>query len=169
MDNNIMRQAMAKAGIEVPEKVGKLKDKEQTIEIKYNTVKKDISALKRYIDKYTGAPDEFEKTLMADAISSRINNICQFIKDMGVKLAHNYGNTVSKEGESLNFGVREIKSQIKLTRTETEAIEKLLLRNEMTHDYVNADINKFEIADFFTYEPYINSLNNIVDRIKSNL
>ena len=63
MDNNIIRQAMAKAVIEVPEQVKKVDRKEQTLQYKFDAAYLDIKFIRRYIDKYSSAPDEIDNML----------------------------------------------------------------------------------------------------------
>lgn len=164
-----MQEAMRKAGISIPENPSKIEKKAQSARIKINTAYKIVKTLDHYTFKYGGAPDEEEQLILRDAIVTKFNELAQFIKDIAC-IIFNYDtrdkNVQDADNVSLSWAIRQIKSTFVLSKEQESCLDNFTLRNIAVHDYINSDINKNDIVNFFMGSNRINALNQIVEIIE---
>lgn len=167
--NNSMQEAIKKAGIIVPEKPDPIKKEKQTIEIKINTSFDNVEAIRLYEEKYSGAPSKFEYMAALDGISSRVDGIVQYIKDVSEILSKAEGKELKESSTSLSWALRFLKGTLKLSNDEEEILNRLIIRNLTTHDYVNSKVYKEEIANFFSSGYVLNALESLMYKMKEKL
>lgn len=161
-------EALKKAGIGIPQKPTKIDRKNQTIEIKINSVRDTLRYIKRYIIQYNAAPDRMEQIMAMDGMATRINEYVQFIIDIMHIVYNNDANNKSvAKNMSLNWAIRQVKSYLSLSSDEEVAIDKLLQRNEVEHEYVNSKYNKQNLMDYVITSGRYAALTSIVDKIEN--
>lgn len=157
-----MQEAMRKAGISIPENPSRIEKKAQNARLKINTAYTIVKTLDNYTFKYSGASDEEEQFILRDAIVTKFNELAQFLKDIAC-IIFNYDKRSKKEinDVSLNWAIIQIKSTFKLSKEQENCLDNFTLRNVAIHDYINSDINKNDVVNFFMGNNRIEALNQI--------
>lgn len=160
--------ALKKAGINIAEKPQKIEKDKQTVELKINGAYKILDKITLYADKYTGAPDTYEHMSAVDGLTLRFNEMAQFFIDIA-DVIYEYNNTkaIKTEQKSLGWAIRQIQAYVPLSKEQETCIQTFRLRNDVVHDYINSDIYKEEIADFFIGNNRVDSLKEIVNAINN--
>ena len=155
--------ALKKAGISVTEKPKKIEKEKQTVELKIREAYKILDKINLYIDRYNGAPDTYEHISAVDGLTLRFNEISQFFIDIAnIIYKHNNSKAIKEEQRSLRWAIRQIKAYIQLSNEQEVCINTFQLRNDVVHDYINNEMYKEEIADFFIGNNRIESLKGII-------
>lgn len=165
-----MQEALRRAGIPVPDKPSRIEKNSQSTQIKINEAYKIVKKLDNYTFKYRGTQDEEEQDILKDAIMTKFNELSQFIKDIAC-IIFNYctqnKNLQTTDTVSLRWSIRQIKGTLSLSREQENCLDNFIYRNEAIHDYLNSDINKNDVVNFFMGNNRIEVLNEIVKTIES--
>lgn len=160
-------ELIKKAGMDIPQKPTKIDRKNQSIEIKINSVRNTLDYIKKYITQYTAAPTEDDQMMAMDGMATRINEYVQFFIDIMHTIYNSDVNNkrVAKK-ESLNWAIRQAKAYLSLNSEEEATIDKLLQRNEVEHEYVNSKYNKQNLMDYAMTAGRVKCLTSIIDKIE---
>lgn len=165
-----MQEAFRKAGISIPENTSRIEKKAQSTKMKIDAAYKIVSRLDKYTFKYSGASDEEERNILRDAIMTKFNELAQFIKDIACVI-FNYStqnrNAQDSDKISLRWSIRQMESILDLSKEQENCLDNFTLRNEAIHDYINSDINKNDVVNFFIGSNRINALNEIIKIIET--
>lgn len=161
-------EAFKKAGVDIPQKPTKIDRQHQTINIKINSVRDTLNYIQKYITQYNLAPDEFDRMMAMDGMATRINEYVQFLIDIMQVIYNNDSNNANRKAkdESLRWAIRQTKAYLSLSAEEESAIDKLLQRNEVEHEYVNSRYNKQNLMDYVITTGRYVCLTSIVDKIE---
>ena len=85
-----------------------------------------------------------------------------FIDIANIIYKHNNSKAIKEEQRSLRWAIRQIKAYIQLSNEQEVCINTFQLRNDVVHDYINNELYKEEIADFFIGNNRIESLKGII-------
>lgn len=165
-----MQEAFRKAGILTTDKPSKIEKEAQSTRIKINEAYKIVKKLDIYILKYSGVPDEEEQDILRDAIMTRFNELAQFIKDIACIIfnhATQNNNVQDTDKVSLRWAIRQIESTLDLSKEQEKCLDNFTLRNEAIHDYINSEINKNDVANFFMGSNRIKALNEIIKIVET--
>lgn len=90
---------------------------------------------------YQNSSDCSLKEDIIDIVSSQLNKFVQAFKDIITFISEKENNPLDK-GSSLRRCVSECESILDINETGKDFLKELVLRNELTHDYFNFDINE---------------------------
>ncbi len=165
-----MQEAFRKAGILTTDKPSKIEKEAQSIKIKIYEAYKIVKRLDNYTFKYIEASGEEEKDILRDAIMTKFNELAQFIKDIACIIFHHSTqnkNVQDIDRVSLRWSIRQIESLLDFSKEQEKCLDNFILRNEVIHDYINSDINKNDVVNFFLGNNRIKALNEIIKIVET--
>lgn len=161
-------EAFKNAGIVVPPKPEKISRKEETIELKVNSVRDALKYIQKYTVQYNAASDDMGQMMAMDGMATRINEYVQFIIDiMHIIYNSDEDNKEQVKNMSLQWAIRQAKSYLCLSSEEENTIDKLMQRNNVEHEYVNSRYNKQTLMDYVNAVGSFECLVSIVDKIET--
>ena len=127
-----------------------------------NQVKSDLNMINIYADKYNSPIETYYYMPSLDGIASRVSNITECILCIvkGIR---------KDENLKLNEAINYIIDTLDLNSSEKIVMYKLRIIEDLSKDYVNSDIYKLDLAEFFSDINHRKSLKNIINKIDTYL
>lgn len=127
-----------------------------------NQVKSDLNMINIYADKYNSPIETYYYMSSLDGTSYRVANITKCILDISRVIQKD-------ENLKLSEAINYIIDTLDLNSSEKIVMYKLRIIEDLSKDYVNSDIYKLDLAEFFSDINHRKSLKNIINKIDTYL
>ena len=166
-----MHEKLKQAGFNPPQKPKKIDSKNANIKMKVEEVGRFLSCMEMYEDKLNGAPDEFTFRTIQNSIVLYYEKFCIGIKDILDNIAKKENITNISEHRGLGELIRNTMSCFNLTPEVEQAVRRLTVRNNVAHDYMNAEyyddiVLKHVTNDISNYKLYLQCIKDYLIRNK---
>lgn len=159
--NNITEQ-LKKAGVHIKEPVNKIDSSKINLKSKIIATNKFLSRANKALNNVNKASDNEASYSYIDSAVLNYQRYCEAVKDILIKICDHNKITLS-QNKSFSEVIRKTYDILNIQNSTQNAINKLGVRNQLVHDYMNSEYYDEQIInnlvnDYKEYKIYIDAI-----------